>query len=49
MITLSIYNTAIKDYRIGRATAMSILLFLVMFVFTWLQLKVSRTEEVTFM
>ena len=49
VITLSIYNTAIKDYRIGRATAMSILLFIVMFVFTWLQLRISRTEEVTFM
>jgi len=49
VITLSIYNTAIKDYRIGRATAMSILLFIVMFAFTWLQLKVSRTEDVSHM
>lgn len=49
VITLNIYNTAIKDYRIGRATAMSILLFIVMFAFTWLQLKVSRTEEVSHM
>ena len=49
VITLNIYNTAIKDYRIGRASAMSILLFLVMFLFTWFQLKVSRTEEVTYM
>ncbi|MDI9422072.1 MAG: sugar ABC transporter permease [Bacillota bacterium] len=48
VITLNIYNTAIKDYRIGRATAMSILLFVVMFVFTWLQLRVSRTEDVSY-
>ena len=49
VITLSIYNTAIKDYRIGRATAMSILLFIVMFAFTWIQLRVSRTEDVSYM
>lgn len=49
VITLNIYNTAIKDYRIGRASAMSILLFLVMFLFTYFQLKVSKTEEVTYM
>ena len=49
VITLNIYNTAIKDYRIGRATAMSILLFIVMFTFTWLQLRVSRTEDVSYM
>jgi len=49
VLTLNIYNTAIKDYRIGRATAMSILLFLVMLVFTWLQLRLSRTEEVSYM
>jgi len=28
---------------------MSVLLFLVMLVFTWLQLRLSRTEEVTYM
>lgn len=49
VITLNIYNTAIKDHRIGRASAMSIMLFLVMFFFTWLQLRVSKTEEVTYM
>lgn len=49
VITLNIYNTAIKDYRIGRASAMSILLFVVMFVVTYLQLRISKTEEVTYM
>lgn len=49
VITYNIYNTAIKDYRIGRASAMSILLFLVMLILTWVQLKVSRTEEVTYL
>lgn len=49
VITLNIYNTAIKDYRIGRASAMSILLFIVMFVVTLLQLRISRSEDVTYM
>ncbi len=49
VITLSIYNTAIKDHNIGRASAMSVLLFLVMLVLTWLQFRISRTEEVTYM
>ena len=49
VLTLNIYNTAIKDHSIGRASAMSVLLFLVMLIFTWLQLRVSRTEEVSYM
>ncbi|HON42579.1 MAG TPA: sugar ABC transporter permease [Bacillota bacterium] len=49
VLTLNIYYTAIKDHSIGRASAMSVLLFLVMLVFTWLQLRLSRTEEVTYM
>ena len=48
VITLSIYNTAIKDHNIGRASAMSVLLFLVMLILTWLQLKIARTEDVTY-
>ena len=49
VLTLNIYYTAIKDHSIGRASAMSVLLFLVMLIFTWLQLRLSRTEEVTYM
>ena len=49
VLTLNIYYTAIKDHSIGRASAMSVLLFLVMLVFTWLQLRLSRTEDVTYM
>jgi multiple sugar transport system permease protein len=49
VLTLNIYYTAIKDHSIGRASAMSVLLFLVMLVFTWLQLRLSKTEEVTYM
>ena len=48
VITLCIYITAIKDYNIGRASAMSVLLFLVMLILTWMQLKIARTEDVTY-
>lgn len=43
VITLNIYNTAIRDHNIGRASAMSILLFGLMLFFTWLQFRVSRS------
>lgn len=48
VITLNIYNTAIKDHRIGRASAMSIILFAVMLFLTWLQFKVSKSDQVTY-
>lgn len=43
VITLNIYNTAIRDHNIGRASAMSILLFGLMLFFTWFQFRVSRS------
>lgn len=48
VITLNIYHTAIRDHHIGRASAMSIILFLIMLIFTWLQFRVSRSEEVSY-
>jgi len=48
VITLNLYHTAIRDHRIGRASAMSILLFVIMLVFTWLQFKASRSDEVDY-
>lgn len=48
VITLNIYNTAIKDHRIGRASAMSIILFAVMLFLTWLQFKFSKSDQVTY-
>ena len=48
VITLNLYHTAIRDHRIGLASAMSILLFGIMLVFTWLQFKVSRSDEVSY-
>ncbi|RLL89875.1 hypothetical protein BG32_13960 [Mesotoga sp. HF07.pep.5.2.highcov] len=43
VITLNIYNTAIRDHDIGRASAMSIILFGIMLFFTWLQFRVSKS------
>jgi len=48
VITLNLYHTAIRDHRIGRASAMSIILFAIMLVFTWLQFKASRSDEVSY-
>jgi multiple sugar transport system permease protein len=48
VITLNLYNTAIRDHRIGLASAMSIILFCIMLFFTWLQFKGSRSDEVSY-
>lgn len=48
VITLNIYNTGIRDFRIGRASAMSIILFMIMLLFTWLQFKTSKSDEVSY-
>lgn len=48
VITLNIYNTAIRDHRIGRASAMSVVLFLIMLVLSWLQFKLSREEDISY-
>ena len=48
VITLNLYHTAIRDHRIGLASAMSIILFVMMLFFTWLQFKVSRSDEVSY-
>ena len=49
VITLNIYNTAIRDFRIDRASAMSVILFLIMLVLSWLQFKASRENEISYM
>ncbi|HEY8541407.1 MAG TPA: sugar ABC transporter permease [Pseudothermotoga sp.] len=48
VITLNIYNTAIRDRQIGRASAMSVILFLIIMSFSYLQIKLSKTEDVTY-
>ncbi len=48
VVTLNLYNTAIRDHRIGLASAMSIILFIIMLFFTWLQFKTARSDETTY-
>ncbi|PKL08282.1 MAG: sugar ABC transporter permease [Spirochaetae bacterium HGW-Spirochaetae-7] len=45
VITLNIYNTAMRDLNIGKASVMSTILFLFMMGLTWVQLRVSRRDE----
>jgi multiple sugar transport system permease protein len=48
VITLNIYFTGIRFYRTGRASAMSIILLVIMVTLTWLQFRTSRTDEVSY-
>jgi multiple sugar transport system permease protein len=48
VITLNIYNTGIRDHLMGRASAMSVILFVMMLFFTWLQFKATRADEVSY-
>ncbi len=48
VITLNIYNTGIRDHMIGRSSAMSIILFIIMLFFTWLQFKTTKADEVSY-
>ncbi|AEE17933.1 carbohydrate ABC transporter permease [Treponema brennaborense] len=48
VITLNIYNTAMRDLAISRASVMSIILFLIMLLLTTLQMKVTKSDDVTF-
>jgi len=48
VITLNIYRTGITNQRIGRASALSIILFVIMMVFTWLQFRFSKSDDVEY-
>jgi multiple sugar transport system permease protein len=48
VITMNIYYTGIRNGRLGRASAMSIILFLIMLVLTYLQFSVSKTDDVEY-
>ena len=45
VITMNIYFTGIRNGRLGRASAMSIVLFIIMLFFTYLQLVANRSSE----
>lgn len=45
VLTLNIYNTALRDQNLGRASVMSVILFLCMLLLSWIQIRFSRSEE----
>lgn len=45
VLTLNIYNTALRDQNLGRASVMSVLLFIFMLFLSWTQLRASRKGE----
>ena len=48
VITLNIYNTAMRDLAISRASVMSIILFLIMLALTCIQFKLSKSDDITY-
>lgn len=48
VITLNVYNTAMREYNVGRASVMSVLLFLCMLILTIIQLRISRSDDVSY-
>ncbi len=48
VITLNIYNTAMRDLAISRASVMSIILFLIMLALTCIQFRFSKSDDVSY-
>lgn len=48
VITLNIYNTAMRDNNLSRASVMSVILFSIMLGLTILQLKTSKSDDITY-
>ena len=48
VITMNIYFTGISNGKLGRASAMSIILFMIMLIFTYLQFKLSKTDDIEY-
>jgi multiple sugar transport system permease protein len=48
VITLNIYTTAMREYNVGRASVMSILLFAAMLILTIVQFRVSRSDDISY-
>ena len=45
VLTLNIYETALRDQNLGRASVMAVLLFLAMLGLSWAQIRASRSGE----
>lgn len=45
VLTLSIYRTALSDQNLGKASVMSLILFAILLVLSWLQIKAGGSGE----
>ena len=45
VLTLSIYNTVLNEHNLGKASVMSIILFLALLALSWLQIRASDSKE----
>jgi multiple sugar transport system permease protein len=45
VLTLSIYDTALKEQNLGRASVMSLLLFVALLTLSWIQIRAAGTGE----
>ena len=45
VVVLHMYNTAFKFFRMGRASAMAMILFVIIFVVTLVQLRLNREQK----
>lgn len=48
VVTLNIYNTAMRDLRISIACVMSVILFLIMMSLTLVRMRVSAKDEISY-
>lgn len=48
VITLNIYNTAMRDNNLSRASVMSVILFLMMLALTVIQFKTSKSDDISY-
>lgn len=48
VITFNIYVTGIQEQYLGRASAMSVVLFVIMLIFTWLQFRFTKSDQVDY-
>ena len=46
VLALLIYETGLKFFRMGRGSAMSMILLIILMLFTLIQLKIFRTETI---
>lgn len=48
VIALSIYRLGLKHLQMGKASALSVIMFFIIMVLTLIQLRVVRADEVSF-